>query len=99
MGTVVARMSLPATPRPYGDNHRAYCLHFRKNTCRACAKRCPAQAISPAGHDKMACMTYIRTVTAPFVQREQMGVPVNSCGLCQVGVPCQSGIPPVKEKA
>ncbi|MBW2208657.1 MAG: epoxyqueuosine reductase [Deltaproteobacteria bacterium] len=43
-GSIVAKVSIPPTPRPYAD-HQAYCLFY-------------------AG-----------------------------CGLCQVGVPCESGIP------
>jgi len=92
-GSVVAAMDVPATPRPYGDDHRAYCLFFTTGKCLACAKRCPAGAISDKGHDKIACGGYIRGVTAPYVEAEQLGFPVNSCGLCQTGVPCEARIP------
>ncbi len=98
VGSVVAAMHLEATPRPYGDDHHAYCLHYRKGICRACAKRCPAGAIKPDGHDKEACKAYIRGVTSPYVEQKQLGFPVNSCGLCQAGVPCEARIPPVKER-
>ena len=96
VGSVVAAMDLDATPRPYGDDHHAYCLHFRKGSCRACAKRCPAGAISPGGHDKPACKAYVRGPASSFVEREQLGFPVNSCGLCQTGVPCEERIPRVR---
>jgi epoxyqueuosine reductase QueG len=96
VGSVIAKIDVPATPRSYGDNHRAYCLFFRKGVCAVCAKRCPAKAISPAGHDKAACMAYIRGVTSPYVAEELLGFPVNSCGLCQTGVPCESRVPPAK---
>jgi len=93
VGSAVVRSKLPATGRPYGENHRAYCLHFAKKSCLACAARCPAKAISAVGHDKVACRRYIREVAAPFVEYKQLGVRVNSCGLCQTGVPCESSIP------
>ena len=93
LGSVVVRMKLDPTPRPYGEDHHAYCLYYRKQKCMACAKRCPAKAISALGHDKVACKKYIRDITAPFVEFKQLGVRVNSCGLCQTGVPCESRIP------
>lgn len=92
VGSVVARMKIPPTPRPYAT-HNAWCLAAAGRVCRACAKRCPAGAISPAGHDKVKCKAYIRGVTAPFVEESQLGFRVNSCGLCQVGVPCESRNP------
>ena len=93
VGSVVAEMVLPPTPRPYA-RHDAWCLRAAGVPCRACIKRCPAGAISAAGHDKQLCFNYIRNVTAPYVAREQMpGIPVNSCGLCQTGTPCEHGIP------
>ena len=50
VGSVLVRADWPATPRPYGDNHRAYCLHFSTGRCDVCARRCPAGAIGPDGH-------------------------------------------------
>jgi len=98
VGSVLVRADWPATPRPYGDDHRAYCLHFSTGRCDVCARRCPAGAIGPDGHDKEACKAYIRSVTAPFVAAEQLGFPVNSCGLCQTGVPCEARIPKTRPK-
>lgn len=96
LGSVVVRAELEPSPRPYGEDHHAYCLFYRDGTCRKCAKRCPAGAISPVGHDKVACRKYIREVTAPYVATSQLGVPVNACGLCQTGVPCEAGIPGIQ---
>lgn len=92
VGSVVARIEVPATPRPY-SRHNEWCLHAATGKCMVCARRCPAGAISEAGHDKVKCKAYIRGTTAPFVEREQLGERVNSCGLCQAGVPCEAGIP------
>jgi ferredoxin len=94
-GSVIARMAAEPTPRPYTDHH-AFCLHFAAGRCGKCAQRCPAGAISEAGHDKEKCKAYIRGTMAPYVRDHQLGVEVNSCGLCQTGVPCEAGIP-VKE--
>jgi epoxyqueuosine reductase QueG len=95
VGSVVARMVLPPVVRPY-DRHDAWCLRAVGVDCRACMKRCPAGAITEAGHDKAACKAYIRGVTGPFVAREQMGFAVSSCGLCQTGVPCEKTNPTAK---
>ena len=93
VGSVVAETVLPPTPRPYA-RHDQWCLRACGVPCRACIKRCPANAISETGHDKQRCFNYIRNVTAPYVAREQMpGIAVNSCGLCQTGTPCEHGIP------
>ena len=56
-------------------------------------RRCPAGAISEAGHDKVKCKAYIREVTALHVEKEQLGFRVNSCGLCQTKVPCEHSNP------
>ncbi len=92
IGSVVARIELPVTPRPYRD-HNAYCLYHARGKCGKCVKRCPAGAISLNGHDKEKCKRYIRTVTAQYARSRQTGVKVNSCGLCQTAVPCESAIP------
>lgn len=92
VGTLVARAAWPATPRPYAG-HREWCLFFATGKCGACIRRCPAGALSTAGHDKPRCKAYIRGVTSPYVERELLGTPVNACGLCQTGVPCEKGIP------
>ena len=92
-GSVVARIDLPVTGRPYGDDHHAWCLWYAKGTCGACARRCPAAAISTAaGHDKQACFVYIRETTAPFVEKTY-GTGATPCGLCQVKIPCESRVP------
>lgn len=92
VGSVVAKAAWAPTPRPY-TRHNEWCLHFAGGVCRSCIKRCPAGAISEAGHDKVKCHAYIRQVTAVFVEQEQLGFKVNSCGLCQTGVPCESRNP------
>ena len=92
VGSVIVRLELPVTPRPY-SSHREYCLYFNSGTCGKCAKRCPAGALTKERHDKRKCHAYVRGVTAPYVQA-QFHFAGYGCGFCQVGVPCESGIPP-----
>lgn len=92
VGSVVARTVLPPTPRPY-TKHNEWCLRSAKGVCRGCIKRCPAGAITEAGHDKVKCKEYIRGVTALHVEANQLGFKVNSCGLCQTGTPCEARNP------
>ena len=89
-GSVVARMPIAPSPRYY-TNHRAYCLFFAENTCGKCIDRCPARAITEAGHDKEKCRKYLAE-TRQHV-KETYGFDGYGCGLCQVGVPCEAGIP------
>jgi epoxyqueuosine reductase QueG len=90
VGSVVAKISITPTPRPY-SNHRAYCLFFADGTCGKCIDRCPARAISKTGHDKEKCRQHLarsREYVKKTYKFEGYG-----CGLCQVGVPCEAGIP------
>lgn len=91
-GSVIARFSVPPSERPYTD-HRAYCLYFSKGICGKCVDRCPANAISrEKGHDKEKCRVYVSDVTKEYVV-SHFGFESYACGFCQVGVPCESGIP------
>ena len=92
VGSVVVRAALPATARPY-SSHREYCLFFNSGTCGKCIERCPTQALSRDGHDKRRCKAYVRGVTKPYVL-EHFHFEGYGCGFCQVGVPCERGIPP-----
>jgi len=94
-GSVVVNTKIPATKRPY-DEHRAYCLFFSKATCGECIQRCPVGAVTPAGHDKVKCRSYLRTVIRDYVT-SHFGFDGYGCGLCQTGVPCESKIPSAKE--
>ncbi len=90
-GSVVAKMPVEPAGRPYTD-HNAYCLYLSGGTCGDCIARCPVGAISPAGHDKTKCSEYLNNVTRPHVTGN-FGFAGYGCGLCQTGVPCESGIP------
>jgi len=90
-GSVVARIDVPPSARPYSDRHE-YCLFFKEGTCRKCMERCPAGAITEAGHDKNKCLAYLQPGTAQYV-KTQFGFEGYGCGFCQTGVPCESRIP------
>lgn len=86
--SVIAKIRIPPTPRPYSDHH-ANCLFYAKGTCGVCIRRCPAGAISAAGHDKEKCMNHCFGVAKPYM-RSHFGIDDYGCGLCQTGVPCES---------
>jgi epoxyqueuosine reductase QueG len=93
-GSVVARIQIPPTARPY-NSHRDYCLFFSSGACRKCASRCPVGAITEAGHDKVKCFEYVFKTAIPHI-KSHYGFDGYSCGLCQTGVPCESRIPDKK---
>jgi len=90
-GSVVARIAVPPSKRPY-DDHHAYCLFYFDGSCGTCIKRCPADAITREGHDKVKCYHYLHDVTEEY-SRSRFGVDTHPCGLCQTGVPCEAKIP------
>ena len=55
-GSVVARIQIAATPRPYEDHH-AYCLFYAKGNLRHVHKHAARQAPSPnPAMTRLACM-------------------------------------------
>jgi ferredoxin len=96
LGSVVARIAIPPTPRPYKDHHE-YCLFFTKGLCGKCIERCPVGAISKDGHDKAKCFKHLKPSTADYV-KANYGFDGYGCGLCQTGVPCESKIPVISEQ-
>ena len=90
-GSVIANMDIPATKRPYSDHH-AYCLFFTRGICRKCISRCPVEALSETGHDKIKCRNHLKPATKDYV-RAHYGFEGYGCGLCQTKVPCESKIP------
>lgn len=90
-GSVIVYAPLEATERTY-TTYNEYCM--AKNGCTACIKRCPAGAITlEGGHNKVLCMKYHAEVIEK-IDHERYGYDGYAvCGLCQTGVPCESGIP------
>ncbi|MGD9073754.1 MAG: epoxyqueuosine reductase [Desulfobacteraceae bacterium] len=94
-GSVLARIQVPPTPRPYTDHHE-YCLFFTKGICGICIKRCPVGAITEAGKDKPTCYKHLFPVTKDYVT-SKYGFDGYGCGLCQTKIPCESKIPVKKD--
>lgn len=97
VGSVVTDLSLKPSEKIY-PHHRANCLYYFNKTCRACAARCPAGAITAKGHDKDKCEGYTYGV-AFRDKKEEYGVKITGCGLCQTKVPCEFEIPKPIQKA
>lgn len=91
--SVVTDLALPPSLRtantPY-DN----CTYYVNGGCKACIARCPAGAITEAGHDKIKCLEFQRREFAQL--REELKVGNTGCGLCQTKVPCEFKIPVMK---
>lgn len=94
-GSVVARLQVPPTPRPYTDHHE-YCLFFTQGICGICIKRCPVGAITEAGKDKPTCYKHLFPATRDYVT-SKYGFDGYGCGLCQTKIPCESKIPVKKD--
>jgi ferredoxin len=91
VGSLVIRHALPVSERPY-TQHREYCLYFRDGSCGICAKRCPVGSVRAGGRDKQPCYRHTRESCAPYIE-QAWNLKGYGCGLCQTGVPCESGIP------
>ena len=90
-GSVVTNAALPVTERPYSGPFD-YCT-----LCGACQRRCPVGAIDAArgfadGKDQVLCGGFVHDGTLP--PHGPRRVVRYGCGRCQVGVPCEHGIPP-----
>lgn len=94
LGSVITNLALPPAPRTV-PNYRHNCLWFREGSCGICIDRCPAEAISPGGHDKARCREYVYGAV-PEAVGERYGVAQTGCGLCQTKVPCEAMTPPGK---
>jgi len=97
VGSVVTNLPLKPSAKKY-PHHRANCLYFFNRTCKVCAARCPAGAITAKGHDKDKCYEYSYNTIGPS-KRAEYGVKITGCGLCQTKVPCESEIPKLIQKA
>ena len=89
-GSFVVNLKLHSELEPISDIHQ-YCLYYQGKPCLMCAKRCPVGAISANGHDKEKCYQYVSR-TLKYVNKKYH-IFIYGCGLCSVGVPCQSCIP------
>lgn len=76
--SLITNLSLPKDKREY-QNLYEYC-----SMCGACARNCPAKAISiESGKDHVKCFAYLNQTRERFSPRY-------GCGKCQVKVPCET---------
>jgi epoxyqueuosine reductase QueG len=97
LGTVVTNLPLQASKKRFSHPY-SNCLYYFNRTCKRCAERCPAGAITARGHDKDKCREYSYSVVKKAKMKEY-GVTVTGCGLCQTKVPCEFEIPKLIQKA
>lgn len=88
--SVVTNLTLAPDIRK-AESHTENCLLFKKGICGACIKRCPVNAISKDGHDKIKCFKYVygdesRKLAEVYGGNSKVG---SGCGLCQTKVPCE----------
>ena len=108
--SVITDAPLEATPRKSDDPY-ANCLFYSTGKCQKCARRCPGDAISEEGHDKLKCYLYGQIVQEEMTARlgdllkphlryingeEQWSYPVG-CAFCQFDVPCMEKNPTKQE--
>jgi epoxyqueuosine reductase QueG len=80
-GSIVTSLHIPPTPRGY-DKTYGWC-----SMCGACARNCPAGAISVEnGKDHFLCSAFLGETRERYAPRY-------GCGKCQVNVPCQDSPP------
>jgi len=108
--SVITDAPIEATPRKNDDPY-ANCLFYSTGKCKKCARRCPGDAISEEGHDKLKCYLYGQIVQEEMTARlgdllkphlryingeEQWSYPVG-CAFCQFDVPCMEKNPTKQE--
>ncbi len=94
-GSVVTDLVLPASPRA-AESPYSNCLFYVGVSGNACIKRCPAEAITEEGHDKIKCEAYLHDDISYL--RKDYDVGGTGCGLCQTKVPCEFQNPTTKLK-
>ncbi len=91
VGSVVTDLALKPSEKIYPNRH-ANCLYYFDKSCEACASRCPVGAITEKGHDKDKCYQYLHFAVLK-AKKDDYGVEIAGCGLCQTKVPCEFEIP------
>ena len=94
LASVVTDAEIDPSPRPYGDEAFAWCLRAAKETCGACAARCPAGSIGETvdARDKDACHWHAGSIARRGEERYDWEG-AYGCGLCQTAVPCEERNP------
>jgi len=98
--------------RRKSDEPYSNCLYYAKGTCKECAKKCPANAITEKGHNKTKCNKYRWKVARKMIPRLGSILKPDSrrinwklkediflvgCEFCQFGVQCTDKNPMVSD--
>jgi epoxyqueuosine reductase len=110
LGSIITDCPLEVTPRNNDDPY-SNCLFFSNGTCKECIDKCPINAITENGHDKVLCNKYRLMISRKMVPRLQPylkphfrrinnewteeSYPVG-CAFCQFGVCCMDKNPTAK---
>ena len=86
-GSIVVDYKLPSDAASRPSDPYAYCRE-----CGKCIERCPVEAITLDNrHDKAKCSLHCFKTTRYI--KKNYKINIYACGLCQVGVPCENGMP------
>ena len=88
-GSVITNLKLDPSARPYA-HHLANCLFYATGKCGKCIGRCPGNAISEKGHDKLKCFQVLFEKQKSWLEGDRGKGYIGKyagCGLCQTGGP------------
>ncbi|MDR3291403.1 MAG: hypothetical protein LBT10_04550 [Methanobrevibacter sp.] len=92
--SLITNLVVEPDSRPY-KNHTDNCLHYHDKECGECIERCPVDALSENGIDKLKCFERSFGEEAKEYAKS-IGLKSDhayGCGLCLVGVPCENENP------
>jgi len=107
LASVITNAPLKVTKRK-NDEPYANCLYYAKGTCKECVKKCPANAITEKGYNKVKCNKYRMKVVRKMVPRLRSilkpdprsinwklreDIHIVGCEFCQFGVECMDKNP------
>ena len=111
LGSIITNAPLEITPRR-SDEPYANCLYFAKGTCKECADRCPINAITDKGYNKIKCNKYRMKIARKTIPRLKSHLKsemrrvnwklneesyIVGCEMCQFGVKCTDKNPMARE--
>jgi epoxyqueuosine reductase len=107
LASIITNAPLEITSRKSDDPY-TNCLYYAEGNCRKCEEKCPANAITEKGHDKVRCHYYCEKVQRKMIKRigsilkphsrhvngklRPPSFPVG-CAFCQFDVPCMDKNP------
>jgi len=111
LASIITNAPLEVTSRK-SDEPYANCLYFAKGLCKECAKKCPINAITDKGYNKIKCNKYRMKIARKAIPRYSSILKSESrrvnwklnedtyivgCEQCQFGVQCTDKNPMQRE--